>query len=60
MAPEPTTDDAALVIAACGTAASDQVLTINDKTNSGTMRRMVYHGSREITLDFVPLQGNTG
>lgn len=55
----PTTDDAALVIAACGPAASDQVVSINDKTENGTVRRMVYSGSHPTTLDFLPLQNNS-
>src|SRR5471030_1379976 len=49
----PTNDDAVLVIAACGPAASDQVLTINDKTENGSVRRMVYTGGRGIALDFL-------
>jgi len=55
--PVPTNDDAALVIAACGPAASDQLVNL-DK-NYGTVRRMVYRGSREVTLNFLPLQTGT-
>jgi hypothetical protein len=54
--PVPSTDDAALVIAACGPATSDQIMTINDRTSSRQVRRMVYRGGRETTLDFIPLQ----
>jgi len=56
--PVPSTDNAAQVIAACGPAASDQVITVNENNVSGTVRRMVYRSPRETTLDFIPLQTN--
>ena len=53
----PTTDNAAQVIASCGPAASDEVVNINDKHDSGTVRHLVYrNGPRETTLDFIPMQ----
>jgi len=55
----PTTDDAAMVIASCGPAANDQLVTVNDKTGNGTVRRMVYSRGHPITLDFIPLQKNS-
>jgi len=59
-APTPTTDNAAAVIAACGQASSDQVVNINDRTESGPVRRLVYsRGLRQTTLDFLPLQTNS-
>lgn len=57
--PGPTTDNAAQVIAACGPAVSDQVITVNDKISNGTVRRMIYNNGREVTLDFIPLQKNS-
>jgi len=58
--PTPTTDNAAAVIASCGPATSDQVVSINDRTESGPVRRLVYgRGSRQTTLDFLPLQTNS-
>jgi len=57
--PSPNTDNAAEVIAACGPAASDQIVTVDDKTESGPVRRMVYsNGRRSTTLDFLPLQAS--
>ena len=58
--PTPSTDNAAEVIASCGPAASDQIVTVDDKTESGPVRRMVYNsGKREMDLDFLPLQTST-
>jgi hypothetical protein len=58
--PSPSTDNAAEVIAACGPAASDQIVTLDDKTESGPVRRMVYNNGRHATtLDFLPLQTGT-
>jgi len=59
-APTPTTDNAAAVIAMCGPAASDEIVTVNDKHDSGRVRRLVYRTGREITLDFIPLQTSSG
>jgi hypothetical protein len=56
--PGPTTDNAAQVIAACGPAASDELVTVNDKMYAGTVRRMSYNGGRHVTLDFIPLQSS--
>jgi len=59
-APVPSTDNAAQVIAACGSAASDEVVSINDKHDSGSVRHLVYrNGPREVTLDFIPQQTNS-
>jgi len=57
--PTPTTDNAAAVIASCGPAGSDNIMTINDKYYAGTVRRLVYRSGREITFDFIPLQTNS-
>jgi len=60
-APVPSTDNAAQVITTCGPAASDEVVSVNDKHDSGTVRHLVYrNGSREVTLDFIPLQAIPG
>lgn len=53
----PSTDNATQVIASCGSAASDEVVNINDKHDSGTVRHLVYrNGPHEVTLDFIPMQ----
>ena len=59
-APTPTTDNAAAVLALCGPAASDEIVTVNDKHDSGRVRRLVYRPGREITLDFIPLLTSSG
>jgi len=57
----PTTDNAAAVIASCGPAGSDQVITVTDRTATGPVRRLVYgSGQRQTTLDFIPLQTGSG
>jgi hypothetical protein len=58
--PTPTTDNAAQVIATCGPAASDSIVTVDERGVSGAMRKLVYSNGREITLDFIPLQTSSG
>ena len=49
-----TVDDANRVLQACGRPTYDAILPIYDKLNNGPVRRMVYHGRHDITLEFIP------
>jgi hypothetical protein len=50
----PHTDDAQLVLSACGRPQSDQTVTLHNKLQDGQMRRLSYAGRKAVTLDFVP------
>ena len=52
--PGADTDDAAVVLRACGQPATDRVLAVYNRADEGPIRRMVFTGNQEVTVDFLP------
>jgi hypothetical protein len=47
-------DEAKMVLRACGEPSIDRVLAVYNRDDNGPIRRMIYTGSQEVTLDFLP------
>jgi len=52
--PGADTDDAKLILRACGQPSIDQVLAVYNRSDEGPIRRMVFSGTHEVTIDFLP------
>ncbi len=52
--PPPATDEADLVLRACGQPISDKVLPIYSNLEHGPVRQLVFAGRQRVVLEFVP------